>query len=235
MPRFLCPFYPSISVCSSSISASPSAVVRATVRQLITAAATCRRATTLRANGRRFLPVETLETRCLLSAALDVDGCAGLSFAIYDPDQDPDGSGARLVVDLVGVVRAAGTSGGGYTALRTPVRAADTRTGLGLPRGLLRGSARLSLLDVVPAGATGVVLNVTATNGSAPGFVVVSPDGTDLPETSNVTFPAGLTQANEALSRLGTGRAVTVTVSGARRAAAHVVVDVVGYTTAPSA
>jgi arginase len=36
-----------------------------------------------------------------LRAAAGAGGCVGLSLAIYDPDQDPDRSGARLVVDLV--------------------------------------------------------------------------------------------------------------------------------------
>ncbi|MDT7581299.1 MAG: arginase, partial [Pseudonocardiales bacterium] len=37
----------------------------------------------------------------LLLGATGEGGCAGLSVAIYDPDQDPDGSGARAVVDLI--------------------------------------------------------------------------------------------------------------------------------------
>jgi len=40
----------------------------------------------------------------LLSAATGAGGCAGLSMAIYDPDQDPDRSGARYIVELVGAV-----------------------------------------------------------------------------------------------------------------------------------
>ena len=37
-----------------------------------------------------------------LTAALGVDGCRGLSVSIYDPDQDPDGSDARRIVQLIG-------------------------------------------------------------------------------------------------------------------------------------
>jgi arginase len=37
----------------------------------------------------------------LLSTAAAAGGCAGLSLAIYDPDQDPDRSGARTVVELI--------------------------------------------------------------------------------------------------------------------------------------
>ena len=37
----------------------------------------------------------------LLSTAAGAGGCAGWSLAIYDPDQDPDRSGARTVVELI--------------------------------------------------------------------------------------------------------------------------------------
>ncbi len=147
---------------------------------------------------------------------------------------DVEGASAGLVVDLVGVVRAAPTGAtptGGYTPLRAPVRAADSRTGLGVPRGRVRGPVTLVLPSSVPAGATGVVLNVTATAGSAPGFVTVHPAGTARPDTSNVNFPAGLTQANEVLTRVGDGRSVVLDVGGSRDASAFLVADVVGYTT----
>jgi arginase len=37
-----------------------------------------------------------------LTSALGVGGCRGLSVSIYDPDQDPDGSDARRIVQLIG-------------------------------------------------------------------------------------------------------------------------------------
>jgi arginase len=36
----------------------------------------------------------------LVQAAAAQGGCVGASIAIYDPDQDPDGSGAQYVADL---------------------------------------------------------------------------------------------------------------------------------------
>ena len=42
----------------------------------------------------------------LLVAAIDARGCAGLSLAIYDPDQDPVGHDGRRVVALVAEVAA---------------------------------------------------------------------------------------------------------------------------------
>jgi arginase len=41
------------------------------------------------------------ETLC---AALAVGGCRGWSVSIYDPDQDPDGSDARRIVQLIGEI-----------------------------------------------------------------------------------------------------------------------------------
>ena len=43
----------------------------------------------------------------LLTSAVGAGGCLGWSLAIYDPDQDPAGDGARRIVDLVGDVAAA--------------------------------------------------------------------------------------------------------------------------------
>jgi arginase len=36
-----------------------------------------------------------------LTAAVRAEGCLGLSVTIYDPEQDPDRSGARRIVRLV--------------------------------------------------------------------------------------------------------------------------------------
>ncbi len=140
-----------------------------------------------------------------------------------------DSTEAALVVDLVGVVRA--TVQEGFVPLDAPQRVADSRTGLGLPTGRVAGTVRLQLPGTVPASARAVVLNVTATNGSRAGFVTVHPGGSAVPSTSNVNFPAGLTQANEVLVGVGSGRDVSLTVGGSGAPAAHLVVDVVGYLT----
>ena len=51
--------------------------------------------------------ISRTQLAALLAAATGAGGCAGLSLAIYDPDQDPDGSGARDVVELVGAFASA--------------------------------------------------------------------------------------------------------------------------------
>ncbi len=40
----------------------------------------------------------------MLTAAVETGGCLGWSLAIYDPDQDPDRTGAGQIVDMVGRV-----------------------------------------------------------------------------------------------------------------------------------
>ena len=89
--------------------------------------------------------------------------------------------------------------------------------------------------QVVPAGATAIVFNVTAVRPSADGFVSVRPgDATGVPKTSSLNFAAGAV--------LGNGGTVTLPVSGANAgqvdilykgatagATADVVLDVTGY------
>jgi hypothetical protein len=137
-----------------------------------------------------------------------------------------DSASASLIVDVVGAI--AGGTGQTFTALSSPQRALDTRANRGARR---TGAFDLTMPSTVPANATGVILNVTATNGTRPGFVTVYPGGTANPGTSNVNFPTNLTQANEVTSGLGDNNRVTLFVGGANSPAAHVIVDVVGYLT----
>jgi hypothetical protein len=99
------------------------------------------------------------------------------------------------IVDIVGTYQA--TTGDVITSL-APVRLVDSRTGLGgVTTPLAAGESRA--FDIrglsggsVPADATGVVLNVTATNASTGGFFTVYPsDLGAVPGTSNVNFQAG--------------------------------------------
>jgi hypothetical protein len=138
-----------------------------------------------------------------------------------------DSASAALIVDVVGAVSTT-TDGQTFTALSSPQRALDTRDNSGSRR---NGNLNLVLPASVPANATGVILNVTATNGTRPGFVTVFPAGSTNPGTSNVNFATNLTQANEVTTGLGPNNDVTLFVGGANAPAAHVIVDVVGYLT----
>ena len=78
---------------------------------------------------------------------------------------------------------------------------------------------------VVPPNARSVVLNVTATDPDAPGFLTVYPGNAPRPFTSNLNYLTGETIPNAVI--VGLGPTGTVDIFTLR--ATHVVVDVVGY------
>ena len=83
----------------------------------------------------------------------------------------------------------------------------------------------VALATRVPATATSVVVNLTATQAGADGFLTAYPCGAPVPEASNVNYIAGQDRAASAVVPVGAGRSVCVYSS----AAAHVVVDLAGY------
>ncbi|MEX2288752.1 MAG: hypothetical protein WD794_00305 [Mycobacteriales bacterium] len=155
-----------------------------------------------------------------------------------------DSASAALIVDVVGAVTPGSASGTQvFTPLQQPTRALNTRDDNGSRR---NGDVQVTMPSTVPSNATGVILNVTATNGTRPGFVTVYPTGSTRPDTSNVNFraerqatatqPASAgTQANEVTSALGSNRQVTLFVGGSGTPTAHLIVDVVGYLTTDGA
>lgn len=91
---------------------------------------------------------------------------------------------------------------------------------------------------VVPAGASGVVLNVTVASPTAAGFVSIRPgDATGAPATSSLNFEAGVVQPNAVTVALPTsgpnaGRIdITYDAYGAVGPTTDLLIDVVGYTT----
>jgi hypothetical protein len=79
--------------------------------------------------------------------------------------------------------------------------------------------------QVVPPNARSAVLNVTATEPDGAGYLTVYPGGASRPETSNVNYLKGQTIPNAVIVGLGPKGTVDIFTF----AAAHVVVDVVGY------
>ena len=77
----------------------------------------------------------------------------------------------------------------------------------------------------VPADATTAVLNVTALDASAPGYMTVFPCGTAPPDASNLNFPVGVTIANAVIAKLDAAGKVCVFTSGS----AGLLVDAGGY------
>lgn len=137
----------------------------------------------------------------------------------------------HLVADVMGWVPA----GGSYTPV-SPARVLDTRLGTGGVLGRVLDGQTISIAleaaplaprpDRVPAAATGVILNVTAVDPTAPTFVTVFPAGTTLPLASNVNADVGQTVPNLVFVPLsGDGRVSLFNNLGS----VHLVADLLGY------
>lgn len=160
--------------------------------------------------------------------------------------------GAAVAVTLGGGglwVAKAASSPGSLVVSITPVRILDTRSGVGLagpfvsavPRTLqVTGTVPTPFGNqtVVPAGATGVLLNVTVVGPTAAGFLSVRPgDAAGPASTSSLNFAANDIVPNAvqvALPVAGPGAGtiqITYDAFGAPGPTTEVLVDVVGYTT----
>jgi hypothetical protein len=127
-----------------------------------------------------------------------------------------------------GVPVAAGT----YNPV-TPKRIMDTRTGLGAPKAKV-GTRKTVALQVagrggVPStGVTAVVMNVTATGGTATSYVSVYPNGTTRTSASNLNVAAGQTRPNLVVVPVVNGKVNFYNNAGS----VHLIADVAGYYTA---
>jgi hypothetical protein len=80
--------------------------------------------------------------------------------------------------------------------------------------------------NFVPAGATAVVINVTAVAGTSFSLLTVFPAGTHRPSASNINFPAGIALANLVTSQLSSTGAVDIYNA---LGTVNVLADVEGY------
>jgi hypothetical protein len=122
-----------------------------------------------------------------------------------------------------------------YEPTSNPGRILDTRTGGATVDGLFAGGGVLPAegeiaLTVagrggVPATAASVVLNITAVDAQAAGYLTVYPCGEPRPNASNLNFAAGQTIPNAVISKIGTAGRVCLYTS----AAIHVLADVAGF------
>jgi len=140
-----------------------------------------------------------------------------------------------LVIDVTGYVAAPPTPGTGLYNGLPPTRICDTRTGTGpinqCTGRTMGGDSTLAVqvagLAGVPASATGVALNVTATDTAAPSYLTVFPSGTP-PTASNLNWTPGQTVANLVIATLNSTGGITFYNDAG---SVDVVVDVVGYYT----
>lgn len=182
------------------------------------------------ASNLNFGPGQTLANH--VTATLGTDG----SFVVYNHF-----GLTHVVIDLVGYY--APSSAQGLTPI-TPVRALETRSdvpsgclpasGPGAHCGAFQSNETLALPmrgatyqgTTIPASATSVVLNVTAVEPGANGYLTVWPGGTTRPTASSLNFSPGSVVPNLVVAGIGgDGNVNLYNYFGAT----DVVVDVLGY------
>jgi len=110
----------------------------------------------------------------------------------------------------------------------TPFRVWDSRTGPG-PVGKVSAAVvnvTVAGAGSVPADATGVMMNVTVTEGTAASFVSVFPAGSSPTGTSNLNFAPGQTVPNLVTVRVGSAGSVAFANAAG---SVDIVADVMGY------
>jgi YVTN family beta-propeller protein len=137
----------------------------------------------------------------------------------------------HVVADVVGWFGDATATSGARLQPVTPARILDTRNGTGAPQAPLGPGQSLNLQVTghggVPAsGVSGVVMNVTATQGTAPSFLTVWPTGVGQPNASNLNFTAREDIPNLVSVGVGAGGQVSI-YNGV--GSVGVIADVVGY------
>ncbi|MFE5721622.1 hypothetical protein [Streptomyces erythrochromogenes] len=134
-----------------------------------------------------------------------------------------------LIADVTGYYAAEGSA---FSA-GAPLRLLDTRDGTGARAGAVRGGSIVSLqvagVEGVPlTGVTAVVLNVTVTNPTEAGHLIVHPHGTGRPGVSNLNFTPGQTVSNLVVVPVVDGRVTFFNNSGS----VDVIADLNGWFTA---
>ena len=144
-----------------------------------------------------------------------------------------DSSTAHILADVAGWFSSVAPEGpvAGFTGV-APQRLLDTRID---PEGALSPgeSRRLVIAGSagVPAGAEAVVLNVTAAEPAARGFVTIHPSGNNPPNVSNLNLSPGVTRANLVVIALGGDGGIDLRTE---LSSTHLIVDIFGYFQAQS-
>ena len=135
---------------------------------------------------------------------------------------------SEVVVDVVGAFVPATSTAAGRLVPRPSTRLYDSRPG---PKRDAGSVMTLGLPAGVPADAVALALNVTVTESSGPGFVTEFPAGRQMPTSSILNVD----QVNQTRAAAGifpvSASGVALFVSGG----GHIVVDMLGYFTGPSA
>ncbi|MBS2964432.1 S8/S53 family peptidase [Actinocrinis puniceicyclus] len=156
------------------------------------------------------------------------------------------GGTVQFIADLAGYFTTDSTSASTYTAVG-PVRAMDTRHGIGVPTGKVGSTSTVSLpvggttvgSVTIPSGISAVAMNVTVTAPTASGYVTVYPNqdaaGNPVtrPTVSNLNFSANQVIANMVIVPVGKdGKVDFYNGSGGPT---DLIADVAGYFTVGTA
>jgi hypothetical protein len=137
----------------------------------------------------------------------------------------------HLFADVSGYYTGADApSGQGAFGAITPRRLLDTRGVLGAPKPALAafGSVAFTVTgNGVPAGASAVVLNVTATAPAKAGYITAYPHGAPIPTASNVNFLADQTVPNVVVVPVGPDGQVSL--YNGSQGTVHLLADISGY------
>jgi PKD repeat protein len=124
------------------------------------------------------------------------------------------------------------TAGSDYTAYG-PTRVLDTRYGTGAPKAPVKPRSITQVTFAgnggIPKDVTAVVLNVTVTEPTAAGDIIVYGDGTPRPSSSNVNFVKGQTVPNQVIAPVGVDGKVDF--YNASTGSTDLIADVAGYFT----
>ncbi len=138
---------------------------------------------------------------------------------------------AVLYSALIGPVTAspamAGTGPVGGLVTMQPTRILDTRTSSGPVPGGGSVSIRIPGANGFPYTTQAVVLNITATDGTAGGFLTAYRSGVMAPHTSNVNYGLGQMIANLAIVEVGADGQIVISNTSAGRV--QIVVDASAY------
>ena len=166
----------------------------------------------------------------------EVAATAATPTASPTPTATPTGT-ATASPSVTPTTSVANMSPGGLVSL-VPARILDTRFGVGGFTGPVGSNVSVALqvagLGGVPAaGASAVVLNVTAVAPSMPGNITVYPSDVAVPTASNLNFVAGQTVPNLVTVKLGADGKVKF--ANQSNGSTYLIADVSGYYVAGAA
>jgi Cysteine-rich secretory protein family len=115
---------------------------------------------------------------------------------------------------------------GGFVGV-APARLLDTRRGTRIAGGAEVSVKVIGVAGIPTTGVAGVMLNVTAVAPAAEGYASVRPEGSAVPNASNLNFTQGIVVANAV--GVGVGSNGNVRLLHASPAPADYIVDIFGY------